>query len=77
MAGHGSLHAEGRIGDKSYLVTIYTGAPMTNARPDIKAGLSKQGEEPLSMEAVKGIRTVKSRYETTENREHSASRSEL
>lgn len=61
MDGHGSLHAEGRIGDKSCLVTIYTGASMTNARPDITAGLSKQREEPLSTEAVKGIRIVESR----------------
>jgi hypothetical protein len=40
--GHDSLHAKRQIGEKAYLVTVDTGAPMTIARLSITAGLLKR-----------------------------------
>lgn len=40
--GHDILHAEGRIGDKPYLVTIGTGASVPIARPEVTAGLPER-----------------------------------
>jgi hypothetical protein len=40
--GHDSLNTEGRIGGKSCLVTIDTGASVTVARLDVTTGLSKR-----------------------------------
>jgi hypothetical protein len=48
------VNAEGRIGDKSWLVTIETGAPVTVASPDITAGLPERDlttPEVLQMES--------------------------
>lgn len=40
--GCNSLHTKGQIGDKSYIVTIDTGATVTIARPDITAELPER-----------------------------------